>query len=378
MRNQLRTIIERMLRRMPVSRTTYGDPAKLQIHAQDEEPRKTLRATEAPPAITRLGGLPADRLEFLVPVIGTSEERTLMTLRCRDADSIPKVARAGEVIDDPGGMRVQIMHNGLKVLAGGYYGDWMQDLITRCHGHHEPQEERVFAEVVRHLPANGVMFELGGYWSYYSIWFLSQSGDRRSYIVEPDPAHLEIGRTNARLNGCEPVFIHAYVGPQPRAPEPFATESSGILELSCVSVASLIATRGIEHLDLLHCDAQGIETGVLESCTDLFGAGQVSWVFVSTHAHQISGDPLTHQRCLSLLLKAGATIVAEHDVHESFSGDGLIVAKFGALPEGWVPPALSYNRYSDSLFRNPLYDLAAASHAALPAAGESSDHPHAQ
>jgi FkbM family methyltransferase len=176
--------------------------------------------------------------------------------------------------------------------------------------------------------------------------------------------HLEVGRNNARLNGCEPVFIHAYVGPQPREPEPFTTESSGNVELSCVSVASLIATYGIEHLDILHCDAQGIETAVLESCSELFSIGRVSWVFVSTHSHHISRDPLTHQRCLTLLLNAGATIVAEHDVQESFSGDGLIVAKFGALPKEWAPPALSYNRYSDSLFRNPLYDLATASHAA--------------
>jgi FkbM family methyltransferase len=122
-----------------------------------------------------------------------------------------------------------------------------------------------------------------------------------------------------------------------------------------------MATYGIEHLDMLHCDAQGIETNILESCSALFRAGRVSWVFISTHSHHISGDPLTHQRCLSLLLNAGATIVTEHDVQESFSGDGLIVAKFGALPEGWAPPALSYNRYSDSLFRNPLFDLAAAS-----------------
>jgi FkbM family methyltransferase len=326
-----------------------------------------MAVTEQPPAITRLGELEARRLELLVPIAVTPQERILMAQRCRDTDSIPKVAHAGEVIQESDGTRVQIMHNGIKVLAGGYYGDWMQDLIARCRGHHEPQEERIFAEVVPHLPANGVMFELGGYWSYYSIWFLSQSGARRSYIVEPDPAHLAIGRTNARLNGCEPVFIHAYVGPQPRAPEQFTTESSGIVELSCVSVSSLMATHGIEHLDILHCDAQGTETSILESCAELFSTVQMSWVFVSTHTHHISGDPLTHQRCLSLLLKAGATIVAEHDVQESFSGDGLIVAKFGALPEGWVPPVLSYNRYSDSLFRNPLYDLAAASNAARPA-----------
>jgi hypothetical protein len=38
----------------------------------------------------------------------------------------------------------------------------------------------------------------------------------------------------------------------------------------------------------------------------------------------------------------------------------LIVARFGALPDGWRTPVLSHNRSSESLFRNPLYDLAQA------------------
>ena len=74
----------------------------------------------------------------------------------------------------------------------------------------------------------------------------------------------------------------------------------------------------------------------------------------------ISGDPLTHQRCLHLLRGVGGTIVAEHDVQESYSGDGLIVARFCSEPSGWQPVELSHNRVSTSLFRDPLYDLAVA------------------
>jgi hypothetical protein len=273
---------------------------------------------------------------------------------------LPKVANAGAVIEQPNGTLVQIMHNGIKVLAGGYYGEWMQDLIRRCRGHHEPQEEVLFAEVLKHVPGNATMFELGGFWSFYSIWFLSQDRSRRSFVVEADPAHIEIGRINAQLNGCDPLFIHAVVGGHAAPPAPFETEASGLLELPSVSVASMMATYGIDHLDLLHCDAQGIELVVLESCRELAAAGRLSWVVVSTHSHHISGDALTHQRCLAVLGQAGATILAEHDVQESFSGDGLIVAKFGEAPSAWRMPRLSYNRASESLFRNPLYDLALA------------------
>ena len=282
----------------------------------------------------------------------------MIATRCRDADVLPKVANAGTVSRMPDGTPVQIMHNGLKVLAGGYYGDWMQDLITRCAGHHEPQEELLFTEVLRHVPAEASMIELGGYWSFYSIWFLTRDRRRRSLVVEADPSHLEVGRTNARLNDCAPVFIHAFAGPKPTPPTGFQTEASGVVDLPCVSVASLLADHGIARLDLLHCDAQGVELAIVESCLELAAAGRLDWLIISTHNYHISNDPLTHQRCLAVLRQAGATILAEHDVHESFSGDGLIVARFGPVPTRWTSPKISFNRYSESLFRNPLYDLA--------------------
>ena len=187
-----------------------------------------------------------------MPVTETIEERIQMAVRCRDADSVPKVANAGAVIEEPDGTRVQIMHNGIKVLAGGYYGAWMQDLIARSKGHHEPQEELVFSEIMKHLPRESTMIELGGYWSFYSIWFLSQSSARRSLIIEPDPAHLDVGRTNARLNECNPEFIPAFASSEPVAPTLFRTETSGEIILPGVSVPQLTDTRGIDHLDVLH------------------------------------------------------------------------------------------------------------------------------
>ena len=45
--------------------------------------------------------------------------RTLMTINCTDAETIRKVSDAGTIIETPDGP-VQIMHNGLKVAAGGY------------------------------------------------------------------------------------------------------------------------------------------------------------------------------------------------------------------------------------------------------------------
>ncbi len=351
MKIKLRSVIEHVFRRLPVSRLAYLQRDVLQARLDAIEDARKIAA----PAVVAYD---PRHLETLVPVVCTLEERTLIAMRCRDADVLPKVAGAGTVIRQLDGTAVQIMHNGVKVLAGGYYGHWMQDLITRCHGHHEPQEELLFTEVLRHLPDDAAMIELGGFWSFYSIWFLIQDRRRRSLVVEADPGHLEVGRTNARLNDCAPVFIHACVGAHAAPPTPFRTEASGLIDLPCVSVPSLLADHGIERLHLLHCDAQGVEFAVIESCLALAADGRLDWLVVSTHTHHISHDPLTHQRCLAALRQAGATILAEHDVAESFSGDGLIVARFGGVPAGWSSPKLSFNRYSESLFRNPLYDLA--------------------
>ncbi len=297
-------------------------------------------------------------MDIYPPPLIDNEHRVLMTARCRDADSIFKVAAAGSVCTDADGTRVQIMHNGLKVLADEYYGSWMTELIRMCRGHHEPQEERVFHEVVSTLGPAAVMVELGGFWAYYSLWFLQSHPQRQALVLEPDPAHLEVGRKNATLNRLNPKFVAGFVAKEAAPPTRFKTEESGEIVIPCWSVQQLLDAHHLSRIDILHCDTQGAELGILESCLPLFRDGRINWAFISTHAFQISGDPLTHQRCLGLLEQAGAVIEVEHDVHESFSGDGLIVARFGPAPGGWHPIEVSCNRYSKSLFRNPIYDLA--------------------
>ncbi|WP_299083849.1 FkbM family methyltransferase [uncultured Ruegeria sp.] len=288
----------------------------------------------------------------------SNEERLALGLRCRDADCVPKVADAGKVYQDTQGRELQIMHNGLRVLNGGYYGDWMSNLIKLSDGHHEPQEERLFHEVDKCLSDTARMIELGGFWSYYSLWFLQHQPKRRSVVLEPEPEHLEVGRINAALNGLEPIFKAGFAGPEHIPSASFQGERSGPMQIPGYSVNHLMKEQRWDRLELLHCDIQGHEVAVLESCRKLFIAGKVDWVFVSTHAHQISGDPLTHQKCLQILQECGAFIEAEHDVHESFSGDGLIVARFGPPPRDWQRVTLSHNRHSTSLFRSLAYDLA--------------------
>ena len=75
-------------------------------------------------------------------------ERAIMTSSCIDCAGIAKVQEAGRILDTPNGP-VQVMHNGVRVKAGGYHGDWMAQIIRALQGHHEPQEELVFHHILR-------------------------------------------------------------------------------------------------------------------------------------------------------------------------------------------------------------------------------------
>ena len=290
------------------------------------------------------------------PLEMTIAQRVDMTASGRDADAIPKVPGAGEVYVDAAGRRLQRMHNGVSVVADGYCGPWMTGLIERCRGHHEPQEELAFHSVVETLPERAAMVEIGGNWSYYSLWFLNGHPGRRALIVEPDPHGAALAAENLALNGLTAEVVRGYIG------DSFAAvQAGGSDPAPRIYLADLFRVRDLAYVDLLHCDAQGAESELLDLGEAIFAAGKVGWLFLSTHGAPITGDPLTHQKCLAKLQALGAVIEAEHDVQESFSGDGLIVARFAPAPPGWAMPKLSRNRYSTSFYRNPLYDVAAAS-----------------
>ncbi len=285
----------------------------------------------------------------------SARRRILITASCHDCDVIPKVPRAGQVLD-VSGARVQMMHNGVIVEADGYCGTWMTEIIRRLRGHHEPQEERLFHEVVPRLPAGATMVELGGYWAYYSLWMQGVVQAARSIIVEPDPQNLSLGRRNVALNGKTAEFIDAAIGIRPGTTR-FTCENGTTRVVPVTSVDALMEHQQVRFLDLLHADVQGAELVMLEGASETIRSGRVRFIMVSTHHHDISGDPLTHQRCLAYLRTAGAHILCEHTVAESYSGDGLILASFDERDVDLASVPISYNRASHSLFREIEYDL---------------------
>ncbi|WIY02977.1 FkbM family methyltransferase [Amycolatopsis mongoliensis] len=307
-------------------------------------------------------------MERLVPDVAGVDaalaRRMLATAGCPDADRIPKVGHAGEIRDHEGG-RVQVMHNGLLVEEGGYYGAWMTETIRALCGHHEPQEELVYHRIVERLATEGgepVMIEFGSFWTYYGLWFCHAIPTGRVVALEPDPAYLDVGRRNAGLNGYthRVRFVQAAIGDEPGESMDFEAESDGrTYPLPQHDLASLMSEADVARVDLVLADVQGAETILLERARGDFEAGRVRFLVVSTHHHSISGDPLTHQNALRLLLDAGAHVVAEHTVGESVSGDGLIAVSFDARDKDFTVP-VSHARYRESFFGETEHDLATA------------------
>lgn len=313
-----------------------------------------MQPVDRPLARTRV---PAPRLDHLDPAAAA---RVLMTLDCADSDRLPKVDGAGEVLDLDG-TAVQRMHNGLLIEEGCYYGPWMTEIIRSLHGHHEPQEEVVFAAVLDRLVATDeapTMVEMGAFWSYYTMWFLQGAGEAgRAVGIEPDPAYLETGRRNLALNGLTATLLPGAVGDEPGAPVQFRTESTGeVVEVPQYDLASLMTETDLEHVGLLMVDIQGFETLLLRRAVEQLRAGVVRFLVVSTHHHLISGDALTHQRALDLLVDAGAHVIAEHTVAESYSGDGLIAVSFDERDRD-LHVDVSHARARESLFGELEHDL---------------------
>lgn len=288
----------------------------------------------------------------------TLEERADLTISCRDTDYIPKVKNAG-TYKKIKGQPVQIMHNGLLVKRGGYYGEWMERIIRELKGHHEPQEEKVFYEILKRLKPGSTMIELGAFWSYYSLWFNKAIKDAVNICCEPDTSNIEVGKINAVLNNANLSFINSAAGEDPGSIIDFPLESKPgeLVEVPIISVDELMKKNALSKLDLLHMDVQGHELSAIRGATKTIKSGKLRFIIVSTHHYSISGDPLTHFQCEELIKSLGGHIIASHTVLESYSGDGLIAASFNKADKD-LHINVSINSSTHSLYKPYEYDLA--------------------
>jgi hypothetical protein len=234
------------------------------------------------------------------------EERIADVINCPDNKHIKRNSDAGRV---KGGK--QIMHNGIYVTLGGYYGEPITKMLYKNYGVHEPQEEYVFQEVLKILPEGSTMIELGAYWSFYSIWFHKTIKNAKNFLVEPDKFNLVYGKNNFRINNAKGKFTHAYVG----------KDSGNYDQTPIICVDDFVAVNNISQIDILHSDIQGFEYDMLLGASKTINENRIRYIFISTHGNKV------HYECLLFLEVNKFEILCSIDENDTYSMDGLIVAR---------------------------------------------------
>jgi hypothetical protein len=239
-------------------------------------------------------------------------ERTRKALACPDNDRIPRVSQAGQIEDG-----FQVMHNGIKVLVGSYYGQGPIELLRKNRGVHEPQEEYLFQEILKTIPPGAVMVELGAYWGFYSIWFCREVPKGKAFLVEPEKENLMFGQRNFEANNLSGDFKQALVG---------RTSGQTDSGLPIICVDDFLAQRGIQKVCILHSDIQGHEFEMLQGAEKTLKAGAVDYLFISTHSERL------HHDCASFLIAKGYLAVGSVTPSESYSLDGILVMRHPRTP----------------------------------------------
>lgn len=221
--------------------------------------------------------------------------------------------------------RFVVMHNGILVPHGGYYGRF-SDVLVINRGVHEPQEEVVFEYVLPEIPDGEPMAELGAYWAFYSAWFKKRKPRSAVYCVEPNAQHLAVGQKTFAANGLEGTFIHGEVGP------------------GRISLEGLMAQQKLRNMGLLHVDIQGAEGAFLADSRDVFSRRGVRFAFISTHSQCI------HEKCREFFSSVGYRIIADVDhASDTYACDGLIVA---CDPKVMINPVALWSRASGAANEN--------------------------
>jgi hypothetical protein len=225
---------------------------------------------------------------------------------CEDNRYIPRTTQAGRVLGD-----FQVMHNGIKVKKDGYYGSEITKMLRKSRGVHEPQEERVFGDLLKKISPGATMIELGAFWAFYAMWFLKEVEKGTAYLFEADQDNLIVGQQNFKANGLNGDFNRAFI--------------SNRVDLTTtpptLTVDYILKEKKIDFIDILHSDIEGFELQMLEGADETIEQNRIGYFVISTHSNDI------HYACLDFLKEKNFIIICEADKLNTYSYDGLIVAR---------------------------------------------------
>ena len=243
-------------------------------------------------------------------------DRVNLTSSCKDCDVIEKYSGAGEIFEDENG-KFQFMFNGIKIYYDSYHSPWMNEIIYNLKGHHEPQEEICFYNILLTLSDDSKMLELGSNWSYYTMWFSKQIKNSFNVCIEPVHTNLIKGKENANLNNCKNIeFLLGCIGDSYKDNFEFINWDGDKMIMNKYSINSIIENYKC-FFDIIHSDIQGLELEMLNGSLKVLD--NIGYFVISTHGN-------LHQHCIDFLEKNNFEILLHHTIDESFSGDGLIIA----------------------------------------------------
>ncbi len=220
--------------------------------------------------------------------------------------------------DDAGQIKngKQLMHNGIWVNLGSYYGPEVSKLLLENRGVHEPQEEYLFQLVLDFLreknTGSGVMIELGSFWAFYSLWFNKTFDKAKVIMIEPESYNIASGRRNFKLNGAEGTFVEAFVSDTHEFENSSGTRT--------VNVDGISKEFQLQAIDILHSDIQGFEAAMLDGAENILSNHLVEFIFISTHSNDL------HYDCIKKLQTHNYRILCDIDLDDTYSEDGLILA----------------------------------------------------
>ena len=223
--------------------------------------------------------------------------------KCPDNNYFRHVHNAGAVLKN-----IQVMHNGIKIYTKSYYGKGMMQLLKANRGVHEPQEEKIFDQVLKKMETGSVILELGSYWSFYSMWFLKTVKNGSAYLIEPNRENLNYGKKNFELNQLQGDFTHGIIG-----------EQSNECNIPIITVDNFLHMKKISHLNILHADIQGSELEMLHGSKNCLKNKNIDYLFVSTHSESL------HIKCQNFIESFNYSTVASIQPKDSFSVDGILV-----------------------------------------------------
>lgn len=181
------------------------------------------------------------------------------------------------------------------------------------------------------------MLELGGYWGYYSLWFKKHFPNSNVYLIEPDPKNILVGKKNFELNNMEAHFAEFMIDSQSANNQCFIDWDYNKHNVKATNIDDFAESHNLPFIHILHSDIQGAEVAMLQGCQRLMSEKRIGYYFISTHRG-------VHEKCLEILKQYNLDIVVSITREESFSADGLIVAKLSELP---MPADINVSRRTD-------------------------------